>query len=75
MTVVIGIAGYIFVVDFPDKAKAKKHWGFLTDREIDFIIRRIDRDRGDAIAEPWSWRKWAASGLDWKIWTFAVMFL
>lgn len=67
MTVVIGVAGYIFLVDFPDQAVKRTYRKFLTTKEIEFIIRRINRDRGDAIAEDWNFNKWLASGKDWKI--------
>ncbi|KAF7190383.1 High-affinity nicotinic acid transporter [Pseudocercospora fuligena] len=74
ITMVLGVLGYIFVVDFPDRCKEKKHWGFLTNNEIDFIIRRINKDRGDAVAEPWDFQKWIACGADPKVWSFALLF-
>jgi hypothetical protein len=75
MTVIIGVAGFMFLVDFPDQAVKKTYRNFLSTKEIEFIIRRIDRDRGDAVAEDWNFRKWLASATDWKIWSFALMYL
>lgn len=75
ITIVIGVAGYIFLVDSPDQAVKKTYRSFLTTKEIEFVIRRINRDRGDAIAEDWNFKKWLASGKDWKIWSFALMYL
>jgi hypothetical protein len=60
---------------FPDRAIKQKHWRFLKDSEIGFILRRINKDRKDAVAEPFSFKKWLACGVDWKIWGFALIFL
>lgn len=65
--------GYIFLIGFPDQVLKKPHWGFLNPEEVAFIIRRVNRDRGDADEEKFNFRKWAASGADWKIWSFAMI--
>jgi hypothetical protein len=69
------VAGWIFLVDFPDVAVDKNHWGFLKREEIEFILRRITKDRHDAAKVKWNFREWAAAGADWKIWTFALLFM
>ncbi|KAI6869802.1 retrograde regulation protein 2 [Hortaea werneckii] len=74
LTVAAGFLGVAFLVDFPDRAVNKNYWGFINSEEIKFIIRRINKDRSDASEEEWNFRKWAASGADWKIWMFAVQF-
>ncbi|KXT11918.1 hypothetical protein AC579_8586 [Pseudocercospora musae] len=38
ITMMLSVLGYSLVVDFPGRCKQKKHWGFLTDDEIDFIM-------------------------------------
>lgn len=75
MTVIVGSIAYIFLIDFPDRAMENKHWGFLESNEIEFILRRIDRDRNDAVGEKWNLQAWASSGKDWKIWGFGLCFL
>lgn len=60
------------MVDFPDRAS--KSWKFLTERECQFMISRVVRDRADAEVPPFSFRSWAAAGKDWKIWAFAFNF-
>lgn len=75
MTVAAAILGFMFLVDFPDVALHKNHWRFISRDEIEFIIRRINKDRSDADSEPWNFRKWAAAGKDWKLWVFAIQFL
>lgn len=73
ITILIGIGGYFFLVDFPDRAATTTR-AFLTDRECKFILDRINKDRGDAELEPFNLRKWAGAGLDPKIWGFAFLF-
>lgn len=75
LTVAAAFLGFAFLVDFPDRAINKKYYGFINSDEIAFIIRRINKDRDDAGAEPWDFMKWLAAGKDWKIWTFALLFL
>ncbi|EEH38746.1 hypothetical protein PAAG_08473 [Paracoccidioides lutzii Pb01] len=72
LTVIVGIIIYIFLVDFPDKAH--KAWRFLTKEECAFVIRRLNKDRGDADAEPFSIRKFLRPALDLKIWAFGMIF-
>lgn len=74
ITCLLGIAGYFLLVDFPDRAH-RTAWKFLSEKECAFIIRRINKDRDDAGVEKFSLKKWAASGLDLKIWGFAMIFL
>ena len=75
MTVVVGAIGYIYVVDFPDQVAKKPAWGFLKPNEAQFLLRRINRDRNDAEVEPFTLKVWAAGGKDWKVWSFALIFL
>jgi hypothetical protein len=69
----VGIVCFIFVVDFPDKGH--KAWGFLTQEECTFILRRLDRDRADAQPEPFSMAKFLRPALDLKIWGLGMIFL
>ncbi|KAJ3544452.1 hypothetical protein NM208_g3042 [Fusarium decemcellulare] len=72
LTIFIGIAGFVFTVDFPDQAH--KAWGFLTEQESAFIIRRINRDRQDAETASFSFRRFLRPALDAKVWGFALIF-
>lgn len=72
LTVALGIGGYWALVDFPDKAH--KSWKFLNEREVKFIINRVDKDRGDAKPEPFSIKKFLGAATDIKIWGFAMIF-
>lgn len=71
LTCALGIGGYWALVDFPDKAH--KSWKFLKQNEINFIIDRVERDRGDTKIEPFSAAKFLRAGLDPKIWAYAMV--
>ena len=67
------IAGYFLIVDFPELAS--KSWKFLTVEEADFVVARIEKDRHDAIPEPFYITKYLKNALDLKIWGFAWLFM
>ena len=52
LTLFVAILGFIFLVDFPEDAHKSKL--FLTDDEIQIMIDRVDRDRGDAHITPFN---------------------
>lgn len=75
LTCLIGILGYVFMVSFPSQSHTVR-W-FLTPAESAYILRRLDRDRGDAdiSAEKFNWRAFFSAALDIKVWGFALAFL
>jgi MFS family permease len=70
ITILIAIIGFIFLVDFPDDAHKSKF--ILTDDEIQIMIDRVDRDRGDAHVTEFNIWSFLAQGKDWKVWLFAA---
>lgn len=66
LTCALGVAGYWLLIDFPDSTR--KSWSFLGQRERQWIVSRIQRDRGDSEVPPFDIRKFFASGRDPKIW-------
>ncbi|TID17092.1 major facilitator superfamily transporter [Venturia nashicola] len=72
LTMLIGFVGYFALVGFPDDDR--ENFGFLTKREKRMIVARVERDRGDAHTEAFSWKKFLSAGLDLKIWGFAWIF-
>ncbi|KAH7069774.1 phthalate transporter [Paraphoma chrysanthemicola] len=72
ITCLIGLLGFIYMVDFPDQAH--KAWKFLTEKESAFIVRRINRDRQDGEPENFAWRKFMRPATDFKVWCFALLF-
>ena len=73
LTCIVACIGYVFLVPFPD-AGAHKAWGFLNEREVSFIIARVNADRADVKTEPFSLKRFLSPGLDPKIWGFALIF-
>ena len=72
ITIIIVIIGVIFLVDFLEDAHKSKF--FLTDDEIQIMINRVDRVRGDAhVTESNIW-SYLAQGKDRKVWLFAANF-
>lgn len=71
LTMALGVGSYWALVDFPDKAH--KSWKFITKRESQYIIDRVNKDRGDGNVEPFSASKFFRAGLDLKIWGFALV--
>ncbi|KAK1922834.1 major facilitator superfamily domain-containing protein [Papiliotrema laurentii] len=69
ITVVLGIAAVLLIVDFPEKST------FLTPEEKAWAIDRIERDRGDAVPDKMSWGTIKRDIIDWKIWGFAYLFM
>lgn len=72
MTVVLGIAGYWLLVDFPDSQR--KNWSFLGAREREWVCARVNADRGDVKVQPFSLAKYLRAGADYKVWAYAMIF-
>ncbi|KAL4922637.1 major facilitator superfamily domain-containing protein [Aspergillus aurantiobrunneus] len=73
LTVAIGLLGFLLIVDFPEDAR-RTRW-FLTDNEIDIMIDRVEKDRGDAHVTPFVLKEYLKYGLEWQGWLLAVNFL
>lgn len=72
LTCALGIAGYWLLVDFPDSTRTT--WSFLGQREREWIVQRIQRDRGDSTVPPFHLKRFLGGGADWKIWAYALLF-
>lgn len=78
LTVVIGFIGALFIVDFPEKAANKSSAlavKFLNEKEVAFVVARIEKDRHDAIPEKFRLKNYLAQAWDIKIWGFATLFM
>lgn len=69
LTVLIAIMGYLVLVDFPDRST------FLSPEAKEMVQTRIQRDRGDSVADPMTKRKFISYLLEPKIWLFAIWFM
>lgn len=72
LTCAIGLVGYWLLVDFPDSQRSS--WMFLGKSERQWIVSRIQRDRGDSQIPSFNLGKFLRSGMDWKVWAYAVIF-
>ncbi|OBT46270.1 hypothetical protein VE00_02324 [Pseudogymnoascus sp. WSF 3629] len=72
ITCLLGVAGYLLLVDFPDQAKGAR--GFLKDAEVDFVIARIEQDRADTVAPEFNLGQYLRHAGDLKVWGFAALF-
>jgi hypothetical protein len=73
LTCLAAIAGYFLIVNFPEHSG--KLWKFIDEREAAFVVARIEKDRGDAIPEPFSIGIYLKNALDLKVWAFAWLFM
>ncbi|OBT67940.1 hypothetical protein VE03_02507 [Pseudogymnoascus sp. 23342-1-I1] len=72
LTCIIAIIGAILIVDFPQKAQNSRK--FLEPRELEYVIKLLERDRNDALEEPFGFSAFFKAGLDLKIWLFGLIF-
>jgi sugar phosphate permease len=72
LTCIVAIGAWFIILDFPDRA-AKQ--GFLNEREANFVLRRIEEDRGDSEADPLTWAKFFKHLSDLKLWAFCTLFM
>ncbi|TAQ84640.1 hypothetical protein B7494_g7037 [Chlorociboria aeruginascens] len=73
LTCVLGIFSYFAIVDFPEISP--KSWHFLSQKEADFIVARIEHDRHDVKVEPFSLGTYLRNGLDSKVWGFSALYM
>ncbi|KAI8239919.1 hypothetical protein K4K55_001365, partial [Colletotrichum sp. SAR 10_96] len=67
--------GYIFTLPFPDQLLASGKRAAFTQREIETILDRVERDRGDAEPDPLTWQKFTKLVIRWELWVYGFMFL
>lgn len=75
ITVLIGIIGWFFIVDFPELCtKPGLGMKFLNEKEAAFIVATIEQDRHDTVAEDFNLGKYLKNAMDSKVWGFAWLF-
>ncbi|KAJ2906902.1 MFS general substrate transporter [Zalerion maritima] len=72
LTCVLAVGAYWLLVDFPDSTRLS--WNFIGQRQRDWIVARVQQDRGDSRVTEFSWAKFFKAGLDIKIWGYAMIF-
>jgi MFS family permease len=55
LTCLVAVGGYIFMVDFPEMTMKGRYWiPFLTQREVEFMVARVEKDREDVALEKYA---------------------
>lgn len=69
-TILLGLASYFFVHDFPDDAN------FLSEPDRQRVIRRLKADaQSSAVHEDFKMNNFWAAVKDWKTWAFAIIYM
>lgn len=71
-TCTISLVSYWWMVDFPEKSHLSFH--FLSERETQTAVARIQEDRADVNPTPFTWSNVLKHFLDLKIYGFAAKF-
>ncbi|TGJ83950.1 hypothetical protein E0Z10_g4797 [Xylaria hypoxylon] len=71
ITVILGVAGYWLLVDFPESNR--KTWRFLSDKERAWVVDRVNADRGDVVAPKFRLSNFLRAGLDWRVWAYGLI--
>ncbi|PPQ63040.1 hypothetical protein CVT24_005986 [Panaeolus cyanescens] len=69
ITILLAGITYLFIPEFPDQNR------FLTKEQTEFVLKRIDEDRGDALPDEITWAKVLLHLRDWTIWGYGTIFL
>lgn len=72
ISIVLGCVTYFWMVDFPERAHRSIY--FLTEEEQQLAVSRIQKDRKDVQADPFTWREVLRHAADPKVYGFACMF-
>ncbi|KAF9451528.1 MFS general substrate transporter [Macrolepiota fuliginosa MF-IS2] len=68
ITLFLGIICWFFIPEFPHQNR------FLTKRQTDVVLKRVEEDRGDSIPDPLTRDKVITHLKDWTLWSYGVMF-
>ncbi|BCS18616.1 uncharacterized protein APUU_11444S [Aspergillus puulaauensis] len=74
ITCAIAIIAYIFIIRFPDEERERPSSHFLKSDECQFIIDRLEHDRGDVEIEEFNLVKYLKPALHPEVWGFAFIF-
>ncbi|EAU83784.1 hypothetical protein CC1G_07519 [Coprinopsis cinerea okayama7 len=69
ITLFLGIICFLFIPNFPDENR------FLTKEQTDFVIKRINDDRGDALPDEITFQKVLKHLSDWTLWAYGFIFM
>lgn len=73
LTCALAFVAYLLIVDFPENSP--KSWSFLSQKEADLVVARIDHDRNDVETVPFHLGSYLRHGMDSKVWGFAWLYM
>jgi hypothetical protein len=74
-TIGIAIPAFFIVLNFPDKILASGKKGYFTQNELEVVLDRVERDRGDSLPDKLTWEKFWRHVSSWQLWVYGLMFL
>ncbi|TPX14532.1 uncharacterized protein E0L32_005224 [Thyridium curvatum] len=74
-TIGFAFIGYLFVLPFPDQMLATGHKANFTQEELEVVLDRVERDRGDADPDKLTWCKVLRLCASWELWVYGFMFI
>lgn len=69
ITMFLALITFLFVPAFPEENS------FLTKEQTEFVLRRINEDRGDALPDEITIKKVLHHMSDWTLWAYGVLFM
>jgi hypothetical protein len=72
-TIGIAMIGYFLVIGFPDSMLASNKLQGFTQRELEIVLGRIDRDRRDSKPDKLTWSKFRTHVASWELWVYGFM--
>jgi hypothetical protein len=75
ITCAVALFSAIFLVKFPDEEKNKPSFRFLSSEQLGLLIDRLNAERGDADAEPFTWKRFLQPATEWYIYAFPMLLL
>lgn len=67
-TLFLGVVTWLFIPDFPHQNR------FLSQRQTQLVLKRVEEDRGDSLPDPITREKILTHLKDWTIWSYGIMF-
>ena len=75
LTCTVAIFSALFLVKFPDEERNNPSIHFLSTDQLKTLIDRLNAERGDADAEPFTWKRFLQPATEWYIYGFPILLL
>lgn len=75
ITIGFAFIGYLFTLPFPDQLLASGKKSTFSQSDLEVVLNRVERDRGDAEPDELTMRKVLTYMMRWELWVYGFMFL